>query len=217
MDRVLELINRTNQQLHQAASPPTNRGRTGRNAAYPWRPCRAGAGQGPLWRLRAGGFFCIRRRFNGTTVTSLCVLVPHAEHGCRTVGLELSRTARIPDRDAGGEPLDTPASVDWITYVGEFGEVAPPPTTGTCALSAAATCNRSRSIAGRGGTNSSTSPTITASSSAMTMRASSEPARQVDGQSLGPRCRRPHLAEMEALDASLASSDVIILSMLFAF
>ena len=221
MDRVLELINRTNQLNFTKQRVTTDEQKAELAEMLRIPGVHAGLVQ---VKDRYGdyglvGFFCIRRRFNGTTVH-------HFAFSCRTLNMGVEQWVwnylERPEFQIAtpvANPLDTPASVDWITYVEEFGEVAPTTDDRHLCLVGGCDLQQVSFYCGARRDEFVNKP----DDNGIIIRYDDA------GFFLNPRDKSMAnhwvlrnvvghtLAEMEALDASLASSDVIILSMLFAF
>lgn len=126
MDRVIELINRTNQLNFTKARVHTDAQRTELLDLLRIPGVHAGLIH---VKDRYGdygivGFFCVRKRFNGTTVH-------HFAFSCRTLNMGVEQWVwnhldrpefKIVAPVANG--LETPAKVDWIRQVAEFGQSA---------------------------------------------------------------------------------------------
>lgn len=221
MDRVLELINRTNQLNFTKARVTTDEQKA--ELAELLRIPGVHAGLVHV-RDKYGdyglvGFFLIRKRFDGTTVH-------HFAFSCRTLnmGVEqwvwnwLDRPQFAVVGPVASE-LEQPANVDWIRLVDEFGAAENPAShrhlclVGGCDLQQVSFyCGSQRDeFVNKPDDNG----LIVRYDDAGFFLNPRDPSlvsnwvlRNIVGHSL---------SEMEALDRSLASSDVIILSMLFAF
>lgn len=126
MDRVIELINRTNQLNFTKQRIQTDAQRAELEALLRIPGVHAGLIH---VRDRYGdygivGFFCIRKRFNGTTVH-------HFAFSCRTLNMGVEQWVwnhlerpefEIAKPVANG--LETPAQIDWIRQVSAFGDAA---------------------------------------------------------------------------------------------
>lgn len=123
MDRVLELLNRTNQLNFTKVRANTEKERAALDELLRIPGVHAGLIE---VRDRYGdygfvGFFCIRKRFDGTSVQ-------HFAFSCRTLSMGVEQWVwdylGRPEFQIVGpvaSELATPAQVDWISHVADFG------------------------------------------------------------------------------------------------
>jgi FkbH-like protein len=221
MDRVLELINRTNQLNFTKERVTTEEQKQSLIETLRIPGIHAGLVE---VRDRYGdygmvGFFCIRMRFDGTTVH-------HFAFSCRTLNMGVEQWVwdhlGRPAFDVLGpvaNALDTPQTVDWITHVDDFGASGDAATDRHLCLVGGCDLQQVSFYCGSQRDEFVNKPDddgiIVRYDDAGFVLNPRDPAlknnyvlRNIVGHTL---------EEMEALDASLASSDIIILSMLFAF
>ncbi|MFS4439210.1 hypothetical protein ACMA5I_13440 [Paracoccaceae bacterium GXU_MW_L88] len=221
MDRVFELINRTNQ-----LNFTKNRVHSEAEKAELQETLRIPGVHAGLVHVKDKygdygivGFFCLRRRFNGTTVQ-------HFAFSCRTLNMGIEQWVwnylERPDfpiaRPVASELTD-PAAPDWIMQVDEFGGDAEAGMDRHLCLVGGCDLQQVSFYCGVKRDEFVNKP----DDHGLIVRYDDA------GFFLNPRDRSlannwvlrniagHQLSEMEALDESLASADVIILSLLFAF
>jgi hypothetical protein len=219
MDRVLEILNRTNQLNFTKVRANTPDERAGPGPAAPDLRMHAGLVH---VRDRYGdygivGFFCVRTKFSGTTVH-------HFAFSCRTLNMGVEQwvwehLGRPEFKVAGPVAGTLDADDRGLDHRGHgLRAGASARTSGAFASWAVATCCRCRSTAAPTATSSSTRWTPRACWSATTTWAcSSTRANQALAHSRALTSFAGWtLADMRALDRSLAESDLILLSMYFS-
>ncbi|WP_182912827.1 HAD-IIIC family phosphatase [Paracoccus onubensis] len=220
MDRVYELINRTNQLNFTKQRVTTDEQKAELQELLRIPGVHAG-----LIHVRDKygdyglvGFFCLRRRFNGT-------VVHHFAFSCRTLNMGVEQWVwnhlERPEFEIAkpvANSLDIPAEVGWIRQVDEFGDAAAN-AGGQLCLVGGCDLQQVSFYCGSERDEFVNKP----DDDGLIVRYDDA------GFFLNPREQRianhwalnhvagHNLAEMEALDKSLKASDVIILSMFFAF
>ena len=221
MDRVYELINRTNQLNFTKKRVTSDEQKAELQEVLRIPGVHAGLVhvKDKYGDYGLVGFFCLRRRFNGN-------VVHHFAFSCRTLNMGVEQWVwnhlGRPEFDIAqpvANPLDIPAGIGWIRQVTEFGD--------------AAARDGGRHLCLVGGCDLQQVSFYSGSERDEFVNKQDDDGliiRYDDaGFFLNPREAQianhwaltsvagHSLAEMEALDKSLRTSDVIILSMFFAF
>ena len=124
MDRVLELINRTNQLnfTKVRANTPEERAELDELLRVPGVHAGLIHAQDRYGDYGIVGFFCVRTRYNGTTVH-------HFAFSCRTISMGIEQWVwdylgrpEVPVRAPVANPVQSYDSVDWVTEVTDFGD-----------------------------------------------------------------------------------------------
>ena len=219
MDRVLELINRTNQLNYTKVRANSPKEKANLEELLATSGMHAGLVhvQDRYGDYGIVGFFCVRTKFSGTTVH-------HLAFSCRTLNMGVEQWVweylGRPTVDVVGpvaNPLDLHETVDWITEVSDFGEEAALPDRHLCLVGG---CDLLQ-VSFYCGTNRD--EFVNKQDEMGLLVRYDDVGFFLNPREMGLKHSKPlknflgwTLDDMKALDTSLAAADVILLSMYFS-